>query len=281
MNTSLTEWEDIETFRERTSMLFDHAHERAKKLPDHTVQVIPGEKMFKNIQDAIESIQDASRKLEYQVLIGPGTYNERVKTKEYIYLVGAGPDETRINQHGFEAKYVGAIQAMSNGGISQVTVNATGPHPDADTDEKGNYFCIGIMLITSGNYHIKLLNVHSTDNKNKDVNVRGISNKGDVGTGTLTITDCTINASATGKDSTSVAVEAFASGTQFTFNGGEIIAGAHGTGVTSIGNAQVTLNQSSITGQIYALHDMDEKSLITANGCTINGPVSSGVDVNP
>ncbi len=48
--------------------------------------------MFTSIQDAIESIHDADQKLQYQVLIGPGTYNERVKTKEYIFVVGAGLD---------------------------------------------------------------------------------------------------------------------------------------------------------------------------------------------
>lgn len=276
MNTSL---EEEKIFAERTSALFDEAHKRAKHLAQNTVQVIPGEKMFKNIQDAIDSIQDASRKLEYQVLIGPGTYNERVKTKEYIYLIGAGPDETRINQHGFEDKYVGAIQAMSNGGISQLTINATGPHPDADSAD--NFFCIGIMMITSGNYHIKALNINATDHKNKGVNVRGISNKGGTETGVLLINNCIISATGAGEGSTGVAIEAFKEGTQYNINICQIAAGPHGSGITSMEKALVTVSASSITGEIYALHDIDESSTITANQCAINGPISKGVIVNP
>lgn len=278
MDTSLT-LEDVEIFRERTSALFDEAHERAKHLPDNTVQVIPGEKMFTSIQDAIESIHDASQKLQYQVLIGPGTYNERVKTKEYIFVVGAGPDETRINQHGFEDKYVGAIQAMGNGGISQLTINATGPHPDADST--GNFFCIGILVLTPGRYHIKVVNVHATDNGNKEVNVRGISNKTSGQTDFLLINTCTVSATGTGKDSTSVAIEAFNEGAQYDIDLCQITAGPHGSGITSAEKALITVDESTITGQIYALYDMDGNSTITATKCTINGPISPGVIVNP
>jgi len=278
MNT-LTILEDEKAFRERTNLIFDEAHKRAKKLPDHTVQVIPGEALFKTIQEAIESIQDASEKLQYQVLIGPGTYNERVKTKEYIHVVGAGVDETRINQHGFEDKYVGAIQAMGNGGLSNLTINATGPHPE--TQEVKDFNCIAILMQTPGRYHISAVNIHSADNKNKGVNVRGISNKIGKQTGLLLISNCNIVAMATGEDSNSVGIEAFYEGSSYSLDFCVIEAGINDLGIMTADGATLTVGSSTITGQIFALYDADGKSTITANQCTINGPISSGVIVNP
>jgi hypothetical protein len=276
---TLTILEDEKAFRERTELIFNEAHKRAKTLPDHTVQVIPGEALFKTIQEAIESIHDASQKLEYQVLIGPGTYNERIKTKEFTYVVGAGIDETRINQHGFEDKYVGAVQAMSNGGLSSMTINATGPHPESE--EVIDFNCIAILMQTPGRYHISGVNIHSTDNKNKGVNVRGISNKIGMQTGFLLISNCNILAMATGEDSNSVGIEAFHEGSNYSIDFCVIEAGINDLGIMTAEGANLTVGSSTITGQIYALYDTDGKSIITANQCVINGPVSSGVIVNP
>jgi len=278
---TLTDLETQKIFPENLYDILDEGHQRAKKLPDHMVQVIPGEKYFDTIQAAIESIHDASQRLVYQVLVGPGTYNERVKTIEYIHVIGAGVDETRINQHGFEGSYVGAIQAVSNCTLSYFTLNATGPRPEDEGRPDGDFYCIGVLLQTAGTFHLRGVNIHSTDHGNKGVNVRAISNRADIATGFAIINNCNISAMATGVDSTSVAVEVLRGGSNYDIDVCVIEAGSNGSGITTAEGAQVIVGASTITGQIYALYDTDEVSTITANQCVINGPVSRGVIVNP
>src|SRR5215213_4736099 len=68
----------------------------AAELPANVVKVSPGTATFPTIGAALASIKDASLKKQYLITAGPGTYNEQVILKPYVYLHGAGTDQTII-----------------------------------------------------------------------------------------------------------------------------------------------------------------------------------------
>lgn len=268
MNTTL---EEEKLFRERTSAMFEEAHKKAVNMAPGTVEVWPGGATFTTIQAAVDSITDSGPQKQYQVIIGPGTYNEQVSTKEYLLLTGAGQDATLINQHG-KNEYAGTIQAVTNGGISHVTINTTG----------GNWgdYCVGILILTPGQYHISAVTVHSASHNNAGINVRGISNNTGANSGYVIIGNSIITALAENSQSTPVAIEGFMNGFSYLIEFSQVASVGTGWGISTAAQATVSINDSTVTGQVYALYNSDGASLITATGCVINGPVSPGVIVN-
>jgi hypothetical protein len=69
---------------------------------------------FSSVQDAIESITDASLANPYLVWVGPGTYEEKVVLTPHIHLLGAGQDATIIE-----------AEAGSGGSASDATLVLT------------------------------------------------------------------------------------------------------------------------------------------------------------
>jgi|GEM_PF-4813503 len=57
----------------------------------NTLTVGPSGCQFTSIQDAIDSISDASETNPYNILIFPGTYNEQITAKAYVKLTGFIP----------------------------------------------------------------------------------------------------------------------------------------------------------------------------------------------
>jgi hypothetical protein len=262
--------EEIEAFKKRSSAIFDEAEKRALELAANTVQVIPGGATFNNIKDAIDSIHNAGPQLEYQVIIGPGTYNEQINTKDYIFIVGAGI-KTIIKQNGYTG-FGGAVQAMGNGGISNMEIFCT-------ANAKGTT-CAGIHMMSPGRYHARMVKVYASDEKYENVDSCGITNKAGGSTGFVLINNCTMAAAASGKGSGAAAIDGNISGFSYMIEECSIYAKG-GTGIKTSLGATVTVNSSTVEGQNYALYDTDEISIITANGCTIVGKVSKGVIVNP
>src|SRR5688500_9782433 len=62
----------------------------------NTVKVNPGGQTFPTIGAALASITDASIRKQYLITAGPGTYNEQVILKPYVYLHGSGSDQTTV-----------------------------------------------------------------------------------------------------------------------------------------------------------------------------------------
>ncbi|MBL7733497.1 MAG: hypothetical protein JNM88_20175, partial [Chitinophagaceae bacterium] len=98
----------------------------AAALPANTVQVWPGGTSFTTIQAAINSITGASQQEQYQVAVGPGTYNENVVMKDYVYVIGSGQDVTIITAPPQSSPFNGVVNSASGGGISELTINAPG-----------------------------------------------------------------------------------------------------------------------------------------------------------
>ncbi len=263
-------------FVKQSKTILAEATTRATALPANTVQVWPGGATFTTIQAAINSITGASAQEQYQVAVGPGTYNETVTMKDYIYIVGAGQDVTIITAPGQQNFASGTVNSASGAGISELTINATGG---------GWGTCpVGIKICGSGNFHISGVNINSSDGGQGGNNVRGISNNTGSYTGSIIIGSSMIQ--ATGADgTTALGIEGFGNSSAGAYNLFIELTGINvqcqsGFGVSLAVAASATLEDSKISANVWALYNSDGASPITANQCTINGPVSPGVTVN-
>lgn len=264
----------LQSFAATSTQFFTEGKARAAALPANTVQVWPGGTTFTTIQAAINSIQNASPQLQYQVAVGPGTYNENVVMIDNIYIIGKDQAETFIAAPGQQQAGAGVVNSSSNSGISEVTINAGG----------GGWgtWPIGIKICGSGNFHMSGVTINSNDGGTQGNNVRGISNNTGSYQGSLILGQSIVNCNGV-QSSTVVAIELFGmSGLTMYVDVTTIQAQsqAQSYGVSTAVNAKVTLDSSKIIGGTYALYDSDGSATITANQCTISGQVSSGVIIN-
>jgi hypothetical protein len=263
------------SFLAQSQTMFAQGLERAQALPANTVQVWPGGATFNSIQAAINSISNAGPQLQYQVAVGSGTFNEIVTMKDYVYVIGAGQGVTNINAAGQQQFATGVVNSASNCGLSEVTLNAGGG---------GWGTCpIGVKIMGSGQFHISGVNINTSDGGNGGNNVRGISNNTGSYAGNLILSQSNITATGV-SETTAVGMEIFGmSGFTVFINISTIqVQGASSNfGVSLAVNATATLDNSKVIAATWALYNSDGSAPITANQCTIDGPVSSGVVVNP
>lgn len=252
--------------------------QRAFALPPNTVQVWPGGAMFTTIQAAIDSITNASPQVQYQVAVGQGTYKENITMKDYVYVIGAEQSLTFITAPPSMNFASGVVNSASGCGISDVTLNAVGG---------GWGSCpAGVKIVGSGKFHISGVTINSGGPGDVGNNTRGITNNTGSYTGNIILGSSILNLQG-GDSCTAVGVDLFG------FYGVsnpptllvdvctiQVSSNAQTFGVATSGGATVTLDESKIIASTYALYDSDNNSLITANQCTISGPVSSGVVVN-
>lgn len=93
----------------------------------NTVTVSPGGKTFSTIQAAINSITDAKLQKQYVVQIGPGTYNEVVTCKPYVFLQGAGAGATVVMAPASATQIdKGTIKGASNSAVQNMSIVSTG-----------------------------------------------------------------------------------------------------------------------------------------------------------
>ncbi len=245
----------------------------AAALPANTVQVWPGGAKFTTIQAAINSITDASPQVQYQVAVGPGTYNENVVMKDYIYIIGADQDVTFITAAPQQSAAAGVVNSASGGGISELTINAPGAGWGS--------WPMGVKICGSGKFHISGVNINSGAGATGD-NARGISNNTGSYAGNVILSQS--NIILTGDPQTTcVGIELFGmSGMTIFINLSTIQCngGGQNFGVSTAVGANATLDDSKIIANSWALYNSDASSPITANKCTIVGPVSGGVVVN-
>ncbi len=93
----------------------------------NTVTVQPGGKTFSTIKAAMDSIADAKLQKQYVVQIGPGTYNEVVVCKPYVFMTGAGVSVTTITAPSSANQWdKGTVKAASNAAIQNVSIVSVG-----------------------------------------------------------------------------------------------------------------------------------------------------------
>jgi hypothetical protein len=275
--------DEMEQFVQQTEPLFAEAAERARALPNNTVQVWPGGASFTSIQPAIDSIKDASPQKPYSVSVGAGTYKENVQMKANVFMLGAGQDQTIITaapgpipSPGVTA--TGVVQTAGDSGIGDLTITATG----------GIYGCwvIAMKVQIPGKFKATGVTFNANDGGLAGNNIYGITNIifSTHADSMLHLGSCIINAVGTGRNALTTGMDGYGTGYITTLSLSTIISSTtvanRCLGVSTGGGSTSTLQNCTITAQGYALIDLDWNSLITANQCVINGPISPGVIVN-
>ena len=247
-------------------------------LTGNTVSVSPGGATFPTIAAALASITDNSLQKQYLLYVGPGTYNEQVTLKPYVYLHGAGQGQTIINcpptQDAFQR---GVVIAASNSGITGMTVNCLG----------GSWGAWSTALIAAGTNPFMASDVAfvSDDQGNAGVNSETVAvNWNAAGSGqqaVVYLSYCKITSNMQSNQSVAVGiiVNGPANATLMECKVGAQ-GGSQSFGVQSNGGANVTCDNCYAQGATMALSIPDYNSTLIANNCQINGPVGPGVQVN-
>lgn len=249
----------------------------AAQLSENTVQVSPGGKTFTTIGAALDSITDASLKKQYLITAGPGTYNEQVILKPYVYLHGSGLDQTTVtappvSQDNFINR--GTIVGASNSAVANLTASCLG----------GSWadYSTALLATASMNFLVEAVALVCDDQGNAGINMEAVAinwNAQPIGPSLVYISYSTITATETGDSG----------GTGLMVNGQanvqcietKIIAtGSSGNAVASNGGATVTLDNCYAQGAGFALNIPDYHSTLIANNCTVDGPVQNGVQIN-
>jgi hypothetical protein len=252
----------------------------AAQLTGNTVSVNPGGATFPTIAAALASITDNGLRKQYVINVGPGTFNEQVTLKPYVYLHGAGVDQTTIttppaNQDNSFGR--GTVIGASNSGVYHVTLNSLG----------GNWgdWSTALSIPSCSPFYVGDVMLLCDDQGNRGVNIETCAVNWNLanGQGAALVYFSSVAIVANGQSSDSTA-EALAVGAQAVVQliESKVVgegAGQSFGGVTALGG-QLTLDNCFVQGGTWALYNSDGASPVTANNCQFNGPVSNGVTVN-
>ncbi|MET0646272.1 MAG: hypothetical protein ABW208_06595 [Pyrinomonadaceae bacterium] len=251
----------------------------AAQLDTNTVKVSPSGATFPTISAALASITDASLRKQYLITAGPGTYNEQVILKPYVYLHGSGTDQTVVTYGPFASDNFlnrGTIVAASNSGVANLTANCLGGTWGAYSTALMAFNCTPFLA-----GEVVLL---CDDQGNAGINIETIavnSNAPAYGPTMVYFSHSTASANMTSGDSVG---QALIADTQARVECMEskLVAtgGSQSFGVNSNGGASVTLDDCYVQGATFALNIPDYTSTLIANNCTIDGPVQNGVQIN-
>jgi pectin methylesterase-like acyl-CoA thioesterase len=241
----------------------------------NTVTVYPGARTFQTIGAALASITDNSKQKQYELNVGPGTYNEKVTMKPFVTIQGAGQDVTIITQPAASDAFSGGtVMAASNCTLANVTVSSLGGHWGSYSTALScsgvtGFSCDASTLITDdqnqGGINMSTLNAA--------LNTFEPSSQ-------IILSYCTITANAQSNQSVAISVGIAENSTAELLDS-KVVAtgGSQSFGVVTARSSNVTLDNCYIQGSSFALYDSDSISPIIANNCQINGQVS-GATVN-
>lgn len=77
---------------------------------------------YKSIQDAVDSITDATGVNPYLIVVGPGWYTESVMLKPYVHLQGAGKDLTYIRGSNGYGAFQATVVLDDQTSVSDLTI---------------------------------------------------------------------------------------------------------------------------------------------------------------
>jgi pectin methylesterase-like acyl-CoA thioesterase len=232
-------------------------------------------KSYPTINDALASITDASQQEQYVVLIGPGTYPEVVACKSWVFLSGSSsdPGQVVITSSSVPKPFVqSTIIAASHSAVQNCTVQAVTEDPSAP----------GISAL--GGYYVfdfDIENCRLIAIARNLMNVTGAGFTGPAGPSSPQVNVAYTTVTATGS-SWSLAIgvsHASLQAMQSTFSaeGGS----SPGWGGASWDGGTLLFENCTVQGAGYSLYKNDDASSVTANQCTLKGPVGPGVVVNP
>lgn len=264
----------LEQFVAGLRRVLGDAPELAATQPN-TVVVQPGGRTFATITAALDSITDASLKKQYVLTISPGTYNEVVTCKSYVYLQGAGPGQTVITTpatQDFAAK--GTVKGASQSAIQNLSVQSTG--------SGWGSWAVAVACDAGVMFDVENCALTSVDNVG-GANMIGlaIDYNGGASGSQVYVAYTTVVANCVAGQSQPLALLAFA-GSFVQVTESKLVAqgGVQGWGGASNGGSNLTLYNSFVQGAGFSLNIPDYHSTCVANQCQLDGPVQNGVVVN-
>ena len=238
----------------------------------NSVVVDPGGKTFSTIGAALDSITDAGLQKQYTVSIGAGTYNEVLTCKSWVFLVGAGPDQTLITALSEANPFVaGTVKAASNSAVQNCTIRATTTGTFGDSVTAVN--CQGAVNFDIEN--CALLAISATN----QTNVTGIllDYWGNAAGSQVNISYTTVTAKGGASPlvlSTGWYTYVHGMESRFIAEGGQ-----QPWGCAAIDESIILVENCYVEGAEFSLWQ-DSTGRITANQCQLVGPVGPGVVVN-
>lgn len=246
------------------------------------VVVDPGGQTFSTIQAAIDSITDASHQKQYLLNVGPGTYNEKITLKEWVFIEGAAQDihgnnTTTISAPGSSdaSRTNPTIQAASNSGVAAVNVEST--------YVQGAIMCAALDCTGATNFACNSVNATVYDSPNAACNMLPIVNNFGLNPAACEVAlfECVLTAQAQNAQSFAIALWSVQNGIYQVFSSTLIGTGqyvAAGASANPASGSKLSFEGCVITGTQYSLQT-SSGCTVTADNCTLNGPVDQGVIV--
>jgi pectin methylesterase-like acyl-CoA thioesterase len=238
------------------------------------VTVSPGGQTFPTIQAAIDSIQDAKLQKQYVVQIGPGTYEEVVTCKPWVFLQGAGSGQTIVTAAAvLNEMDKGTIRASSNSAIQNMSVRSAGASSGGWVTAVD---CNGTVNFAIENCVLEANAGIAPDGATTNIVTVALDYSATGGGSQVNIAYCTIVGDGGTQPTGLVAyAKSFANVTS-----SKIIARNAQTSWGAAANASsaITLYNCVVAGTM-SLMLPDSSAKITATDCTLDGPYSDGVIV--
>jgi hypothetical protein len=250
------------------------ARQHARPVENNSVVVDRTGKSYPSINAALASISDASQQKQYVLLIGAGAYTEVLTCKSWVFLSGAGRDQTLITAMTEPNAGVPAtITAAPHSSVQDCTVRAstTGPFDPSVT-----------AILCQGAFDFDVENCALIAVASNQKPVTGITlDSGDDPSGLhVNIAYTTVTATGGGKPiAISADHGAFGHGMQSSFIAEK--GSVTGVGGFAANGATLLVEDCIVQGTAYSLFKDEGTSSITANQCKLTGPVGPGVVVNP
>lgn len=238
-------------------------------LAGNSVQVQPGGKTFNTITDALNSITDAKLQKQYVVYIGPGTYNEVVTCKPYVYLQGSGSDQTTVVANAGPQQWdKGTVRGCSNSAVQNMTIISNG--------QSWGDWATAVNCDGAQNFDIENCAMQANAADGTNLNCVAIDYSSAGGGSQVNVAYCQINANG---GTQPIGLISFARGF-VEITDSKIIAQNANTswGAASNGGSTVNLYNCFVQGTM-ALEIPDYNSAMQARDCQLEGGVSPGVVV--
>lgn len=258
----------------------DALKQAATQLSSNTVSVDPGGQTFPSIMAAVNSITDNRLQKQYLITAGPGTYDEQVVLKPYVYLQGAGQGQTIISYPPAGSDNFwnrGAVVAAAHSNLSDLTVNCLG----------GGWgdWSTALRVASSAPFYADNVELVCDDQGNAGVNMEAVAVDWNTEPGTPSqfyLSYSSVQARGEGGSTTVVALMAGNNASVECIESKLVAQSNQGQsfGVSTALGGQVTLDNCYAQGASFSLYDSDGVSTITANNCQLDGPVSGGVVIN-
>jgi hypothetical protein len=238
----------------------------------NTVTVQPGGKTFSTIKAAMDSITDAKLQKQYVVQIGPGTYNEVVVCKPYVFISGAGVATTTVTAPASSDQWnKGTVKAASNSAVQNMTILSTG--------SAWGSWATAVDCVGAVNFDIENCNLEANA-EGDGVNLVTLAvDYSAAGGGSQINVAYTMVGAHGGTQPVGMLVYARA---YVHVTDSKIVADGAGTawGASASDGSTIDLYGSTVLGTM-SLVLSDSSSHITATDCKLIGPYSDGVVVKP